>query len=167
MRRQKHLSHPALLPLWKSLERDWLLQLVAIMAVAVLGGLLMLLGIQTYPIVLLGGLFMTIIGTYLLYQHFRYPSPLLRLQDALYDQPENVVWIYSIIHQHHPFGFQVNQRGIIYFKFANGDEMTAYLPPEKIKLINKVLSRALPNTVFGYTKERAAQYEKNPRYLNK
>lgn len=167
MQRQKHLSHPALLPLWKSLERDWLLQLIAIMVVLVIGFSLTLLGVQTFPIVLLMGSTLVFVSFYLLYQHFRKPSPLLQLQDFLYERPDKIVWIYSIVHEHHPFGFQVNQRGIIYFKFANGDEMTAYLPPEKIRMISKVLSRALPNTVFGYTKERAAQYRENPRYLNK
>ena len=120
---------------------------------------------QTSPLLLTLALVVVITGGYLCWRHFRHPTNLKRLQDRLYDDPESVVWIYSVVHQHHPFGLQINQRGIMYFKFADGDEQSVYLPPDKVKLISKVLGRALPNTVFGYTSERAAQYEKDPRFV--
>lgn len=165
MRHKDQLNHPALLPLWKSLERDWFLQLCAILFMLTLGFTLVLWGMRASPLILALAMVMVIVGGYLCWRHFRRPTTLERLQDRLYDHPESVVWIYSVVHQHHPFGLQINQRGIMYFKFADGDEQSAYLPPDKMKLISKVLGRALPNTVFGYTRERAAQYEKDPRFV--
>ncbi|WP_367392306.1 hypothetical protein [Lewinella sp. LCG006] len=165
MRHKNQLNHPALLPLWKSLERDWFLQLCAILLLLCVGFALVLWGMQASPLVLSLAIMLVVAGGYLCWMHFRQPTALERLQDRLYDQPASVVWVYGIVQQHHPFGLQINQRGILYFKFSDGDEQSVYLPPEKIKLISKVLSRALPNTVFGYTKERAAQYAQNPRFV--
>lgn len=165
MHHHQHLGHPALLPLWKSLERDGYLQLLAIIGLLLCAFTGLLIGMQGHPLVLFTGIALTVIGLVLLFRHFRHPSPLEQLQNRLYDLPDTVVWVYSIVHQHHPFGLQLNERGIIYFKLSDGDEISAFLPPDKLKLISKVLSRALPNTVFGYTKERAAQYTRNPRSL--
>lgn len=165
MRQKNQLNHPALLPLWKSLERDWFLQLCAILFMLTIGFLLALWGMQSSPLVLSLAVVLIAAGGYLCWSHFRQPSALERLQDRLYDEPVSVVWIYSVVHQHHPFGLQINERGIMYFKFSDGDEQSVYLPPDKMKLISKVLSRALPDTVFGYTRERAAQYEKDPRFV--
>jgi hypothetical protein len=165
MQHRDQLNHPALLPLWKSLERDWFLQLYAILLMLAIGFALVLWGLQSSLLVLSLAVVLLVTGGYLCWFHFRKPAVLERLQDRLYDKPGSVVWIYSVVHQHHPFGLQIKERGIMYFKFSDGDEQSVYLPPDKMKLISKVLSRALPYTVFGYTRERAVQYEKNPRFV--
>lgn len=167
MRRKQHLNHPALVPLWKSLERDWLLQLTAKLVFFVSGLIVFTIGLSIFPIMLILGAAASIFAGVLLLRHFRVKAPLERLQDRLYDDPDTIVWIYTVIHEHHPFGLQFSERGLIYFKFSNGDEISAFLPPHKLTLITKVLSRALPYTVFGYTKERAAQYEKDPYLVSK
>ena len=166
MRRHRHLAHPALLPLWKSLERDWLLQLLAVVILLTAACVTLLIGLRGHPAVLLLGLGALGLGGVFLFRLFYRPSPLQTLQERLYDRPDTVVWVYGIVHQHHPFGLQFNERGIIYFKFSDGDELSAYLPPGKLKLISKVLARALPDTVFGYTKEREARYARDPRRLD-
>mgnify|MGYP005995345163 CR=1 FL=1 len=165
MRYKNQLNHPALLPLWKSVDRDWFLQLCAILLLLIFGFLLVLWGMQPHLLVFFLGVMVVAMGGYLCWRHFYQPSALERLQYRLYDEPGSVVWVYSVVHQHHPFGLQIKDRGIMYFKFSDGDEQSVYLPAGKMKLISKVLSRALPNTVFGYTKERAAQYKKNPRFV--
>ncbi len=165
MQHKDQLNHPALLPLWKSLERDWFLQLCAILFMLTIGFALVLWGMQSSSLVLLLALILLVAGGYLCWHHFRQPTVLERLQNRLYDEPASVVWIYSVVHQHHPFGLQINERGIMYFKFSDGDDQSVYLPPDKMKLISKVISRALPDTVFGYTEARAAQYARDPRFV--
>ena len=167
MQRKQHLTHPALVPLWKSLEKDWLLQLTVKLIVLVSALILMAVGISTYPAVFILGALFTIVGSLLTYRHFHQKSSLEKLQDRLYDDPGSIIWIYTIVLEHHPFGLQINERGLIYFKLDDGDEVSAYLPPRKLKLITKVLQRALPYTVFGYTKERAEQYKKDPMLISK
>ena len=167
MRRKQHLNHPALIPLWKSLEKDWLMQLIAKMVVLVAALILLAVGLHSFSVVLFIGFGLTVVAGWLIYQHFRRRSILEKLQDRLYDDPGSVVWIYTVVQEHHPFGLQFTERGLIYFKFNDGHEDSAYLPPGKLKLTCKILQRALPYTVFGYTKERAEQYKKNPLHISK
>ncbi len=167
MQRQQHLNHPALVPLWKSLEKDWLLQLTVKLIALVIALVILAVGMNSNPAIFILGVVLTGVGGWLTLQHFRRKSTLEKLQDRLYDHPESVVWIYTIVLEHHPFGLQMNERGLIYLKFDNGDEVSAYLPPRRLKLITKILHRALPYTVFGYTKERAEQYKKDPMLMSK
>ena len=167
MQRQHHLRHPALVPLWKSLEKDWLLQLTVKLVVLVIALILLAVGMNANPAIFILGSVLTVAGSWLTFRHFRQKGTLEKLQDRLYDDPGSVVWIYTIVLEHHPFGLQIHDRGLIYFKFDDGDEVSAYLPPRKLRMITKVLHRALPYTVFGYTKERAEQYKKDPMLISK
>jgi hypothetical protein len=165
MKREQHLNHPGLEPLWQSLEREWLMQLVALL-ILITGGLVSLsVALKGYWIIMVLGGSISTIGAYYLYLHLSQPRALDRLLKILYERPQEVVWVYSIVNDHHPFGLQFLQRGILYFKLINGDEMSANLPPRKLKLISKILSRALPDTVFGYSNERARRYSQNPTSL--
>lgn len=167
MRRTQHLNHPALIPLWKSLEKDWLLQMIAKLVLFVFGLIVFTIGLSAYPTLLIIGAGASVFSGLVLLRHFRQKGPLEILQDRLYDNPDTVVWIYTVVHEHHPFGLQLSERGLIYFKFNDGDEVCAFLPPQKLRLTTKILSRALPHTVFGYTKERAEQYKENPQMVSK
>lgn len=165
MHREEHLKHPALEPLWRSLERDWRQQLIAILLLLTVGVATLAIGMRGVLLVLMIGVVFMVIAARLLYRHFYQPSTLQRLLTLLHDQPQEVVWVYSIVLDHHPFGLQMQQRGILYFKLADGDEISASLPPKRLKLISRVLSRALPGVVFGYSKERDRQFRRDPRGL--
>ena len=165
MKREQHLNHPGLEPLWQSLEREWLIQLLALLTLITGGVVLLAVSFKGYWIATLLGGTISIVGAYYLYRHLSQPRALDSLLKILYETPEEVVWIYSIVNDHHPFGLQFSQRGIFYFKMINGDELSANLPPRKLKLISKILSRSLPDTVFGYSNERARRYSQNPTSL--
>lgn len=165
MERKQHLNHPGLEPLWQSLERDWLWQLLALLVLFVLGLLSLAASFVGNLFLLLFGFGATAIGAFFLYRHMLFPSVLDLLLEKLYEKPEEVIWVYSLVNDHHPFGLQFLQRGILYFKLANGDDISANIPPHKLKLVSKILARALPHTVFGYTKERARRYAENPDSL--
>jgi len=165
MQRKQHLNHPGLEPLWQSLEREWLIQLTALLALVTAGLVFIAVALSGYWVVMLLGIIISSIGGYHLYQHLVQPRALDRLLKTLYETPQEVVWVYSVVNDHHPFGLQLLQRGILYFKLIDGDEISANLAPQKLKLISKVLSRALPGTVFGYSNERARRYSENPASL--
>jgi hypothetical protein len=160
MKREQHLNHPGLEPLWQSLEREWLVQLISLLMLITGGVIFLAVSLKGYWLMTLLGGIISAIGAYYLYFHLSRPRALDSLLEILYETPQEVVWIYSIVNDHHPF-----QRGILYFKLINGDEISANLPPRKLKLISKILSRALPDTVFGYSNERARRYSQNPTSL--
>lgn len=167
MKRETQLNHPGLEPLWQSLEREWLTQLIALAAL-ITGGLAMIaVALKGYLIIMTLGLVICTVGGFYLYQHLSEPRTLDALLEMLYETPDDIVWVYSMVNDHHPFGLQFFQRGILYFKLVNGDEISANLPPRKLKLISKILSRSLPDTVFGYSNERARRYLSNPASLKK
>jgi hypothetical protein len=165
MKREQHLNHPGLEPLWQSLEREWLIQLIALLALVTAGLVLVAVSLSGYWMVMLLGGIISTMGVYHLYHHLSRARVLDRLLKTLYETPQEVVWVYAMVNDHHPFGLQFLQRGILYFKLINGDEISANLPPRKLKLISKILSRALPDTVFGYSNERARRYSQDPTSL--
>lgn len=162
MQRKQHLNHPGLEPLWQSLEREWLVQLSALLLLVTAGLVVVAVAINGYWILLLLGVCISTLGGYQLYRHLSLPRMVDRLLEVLHETPEQIVWVYSMVNDHHPFGLQFLQRGILYFKLQDGDEVSANLPPQKLKLVSKILSRALPDTVFGYSNERARLYAQDP-----
>ncbi|MEN0002906.1 MAG: hypothetical protein AAF798_02135 [Bacteroidota bacterium] len=91
-------------------------------------------------------------------------SPIMR---KLHYQPEDVVWVYSLITQRMPFGFHFIDSGILYFKLSDGDELSVSVPSHQLKLISKTLNRVLPHAAFGYSEEREHRFRHNPNTLRK
>lgn len=81
--------------------------------------------------------------------------------------PEKIVWVYALDTQRHPFGFEFMHSGVLYFKMEDGDEISVSLPAKKLKLVSRFLNRILIDSTFGYTKERAQMYERNPNALRR
>ena len=88
-----------------------------------------------------------------------------RLWYLLNENPKQIVWVYSITTQTMPFGFHLWDTGTMYFKLLDGDEITVGLPTKKLKMVSKFLNRLLPHASFGYSEERQAQFEKDPKLL--
>lgn len=89
------------------------------------------------------------------------------LSNLLRDEPEKIVWVYSILTQRMPFGFEVNQTGTMYFKLIDGDELTVSLPADQLKSVSRSLNTRLPHATFGYTKEREQWFMAHPAMLLK
>lgn len=85
----------------------------------------------------------------------------------LNNHPEKIVWVYGLDMQRFPFGFEFMHSGVLYFKLNDGDEISVALPAKKLKLVSRFLNRILTSATFGYTKERAEAYEKNPMALSR
>ena len=66
-----------------------------------------------------------------------------------------------------PFGFYWSENGLLFFKLANGEEITVHLKAKHLKLVSKTLGRLLPHTTFGYSSERDQWYQLDPQLLIK
>lgn len=78
---------------------------------------------------------------------------------------QKIVWVYALNTQLNPFGLEFMDSGVLYFMLDDGDEISVGLPAKKLKLISKFLNRILTETTFGYSKERAEQYLRDPNSL--
>jgi hypothetical protein len=91
-------------------------------------------------------------------------SPLIQ---TLMRQPGRIVWVYAVVTSRMPFGLQIAQNGLMYFKLINGDEFTLSAPIKELKLISRFLNRLLPHATFGFTKDREQWYMAAPELLLK
>ena len=109
-----------------------------------------------------------LVGLQLLYKIIRKSrSEEERLLDLLKNNPRQIVWVFSIATQTMPFGFHLWDAGVMYFKLLDGDEISVNLPSKKLKMVSKFLNRLLPHASFGYSDERQAQFEQDPKLLLK
>ncbi len=88
-----------------------------------------------------------------------------RLMRLLQHQPKQIVWVYSVVTERLPFGFQVGRYGTLYFKLADGDDIAVSLPVRDLKGVSEFLNRLLPHASFGYTRDREQWYMASPLML--
>ena len=87
------------------------------------------------------------------------------LLELLHHEPERVAWVYHMVTQRMPFGFQFTKGGLLYLKLTDGDEYTVSMSPDHLKLVFRFLKRVLPRASFGFSQERQAAYRDDPRSL--
>jgi len=162
MHRHRHLEHPGLYPLWTSLYREWFQILLALLLVVVVASALTVVGYFKFGLMLILGGILLFTALYGLARHLLQPSTLVRLRKVLYEDPRHGVWVYTIRTNYQPFGLQFLQQNLLYVKLSDGTEYSANLPARKLKLVAKILHRALPHVVVGYSDKRALLYERDP-----
>lgn len=109
-----------------------------------------------------------LVGLQLLYKIIRKSrSEDEKLLHLLKNNPRQIVWVFSIATQAMPFGFHLWDTGVMYFKLLDGDEISVNLPSKKLKMVSKFLNRLLPHASFGYSDERQAQFDQDPKLLIK
>lgn len=87
------------------------------------------------------------------------------LVELLYKDRQRVVWMYGVVTERMPFGWQLLRSGILYFKLDNGEDYSVAVPFSQLRLVTKTMSRLLPHASVGYTKEREARFQANPLLL--
>lgn len=73
-------------------------------------------------------------------------------------QPEKILWVYTLETNLMPFGFKVKDKGYIYFKMNDGEDICIKMPAKDLKLVSRFLNRLLPNAMFGFSEEKQAKY---------
>lgn len=119
-------------------------------------------------IMVIFSVFITILGVFLFFKQFRaYIHDPLPLMSILKNEPQKVVWIYSVVTQRMPFGFQIVQSGAMHFKMIDGEEIILTMSAKELKSVSEMLNTKLPHVTFGYTKEREQWYMAHPELLIK
>jgi hypothetical protein len=149
-------------------KREKVLILLGSTILLIIGLVLILMFYSRSIILLLIGISITILGIKFIYKHL----PMINTGEMpfmtiLLKEPQRVVWVYAIVTQRMPFGFQVNQTGTMYFKLIDGNEITLTFPASELKNISEMLNYHLPHATFGYTKEREQWYLAHPALLMK
>ncbi|RMG81524.1 MAG: hypothetical protein D6714_12850 [Bacteroidetes bacterium] len=96
---------------------------------------------------------------------FRQPEETPLFQTLIHS-PGKIVWVYSVVTERMPFGIRLSKYGLMYFKFVDGEEITVSMPEKELRVVSRFLKhRLLPHATFGYSKEKEAQYLKDPSSL--
>ena len=158
--------HPSMQLLRRALMKEKRQQLIAAIVLTMFGFAAAFLAFGHSHIIGALGIVVTIIGLRLIYKYTLEQNVddhlLVRL---LFQQPEKIVWVYGVVTQHQPFGFNTTRNGVLYFHLVDGDDISVSLSAKKLKQVSKFLNRLLPKTVFGYTTERAQSYAREPKSL--
>ena len=152
----------------KAEKREYVLILLGFSLLLALGVVLLIVFFNKNIILVLFGLFITFLAIKYIYLRLTVlTNDTLPLTTILLKEPHKVVWVYSMVTQRMPFGFQIIQSGTMYFKLINGDEFTLSLPVSELRSISEMLNYHLPHATFGYTKEREQWYLAHPELLIK
>ena len=158
------LQHPGIRLLQHAQRREQRMQLVVFSVMLLIGLLCCGRAFRHNALLTICGLTFTVLGItalYHLYQNWN-DGRLMRLLEY---QPQQIVWVYSVVVHRMPFGIHFFQYGTLFFKLADGQELSVLLSVRQLKLAGRTAERLLPHATVGYSPERARRYAQNPRSL--
>jgi len=88
-----------------------------------------------------------------------------KLIQLLQKEPEEIVWVYSIVTQKIPLGIQFSTKATMYFWLMEKDCITIKLSEQDVKMVSLYLNNKLPHASFGFSKEKEQWYMANPALL--
>ena len=160
--------HPAMRELHFAIQKERSVKLIIALCLIFGGITIPYMYFRKNSFIASSGMVALIIGLRLLFGVIRTPRSVdERLWHLLNENPRQIVWVYSVTTQTMPFGFHLWDAGTMYFKLLDGDEISVNLPVKKLKMVSKFLNRLMPHASFGYSEERRAQFEKDPKLLLK
>ncbi|MBD3362710.1 hypothetical protein GF362_03255 [Candidatus Dojkabacteria bacterium] len=115
-------------------------------------------------------IFIFILALYMIIRGIKLLNPNnSRVLDILKNEPHKVVWIYEVRVSHRStknVKTNVGKQSLVKLMLDNGKQLFAFqtVPDDAQKLV-AVFKKLLPHATVGYTKERMAQYKKNPESL--
>lgn len=166
MKHSNIFRHPAMIELQRAIIRECRLKQLCAVIVLFIGMFMLLFAFEKSVWLSITGLAILVVGIQLIYQTFTVQNPSDHpIMRYLREKPKSVVWVYSIVTERIPFGFQFSKSGTLYFKMEDGEEYSVSLPHKKLKLVSKVLNRILPHALFGYSKEKESLYSRDPKNL--
>jgi len=162
-----HSQHLAYQAIHKSLIKEqWLKLGIGLFLTAL--GLLGLLWTWGQVILVAVSLILLMIGIYVLSLAVKgWEVEEQELMQTLLHHPQQIVWVYSVVTQRIPFGFEISNSGVLFFKLIDGNEFSVELPHQDLTAISKSLNQVLPHATFGFTKDREQWYLASPELLRK
>ncbi|MBK8880169.1 MAG: hypothetical protein IPN74_17065 [Haliscomenobacter sp.] len=168
MRRNPLYRHPAMRLLQRAIRRELRLQFAASLGLFFLGFYIVYNCYHSNMVLMVMGLSISLIATKLLqYTISNLRKGSNRLLNILQNQPGQVVWIYSVVIERMPFGILLMRAGTMFFKMADGTEMSVRLPGNHLRTVSRFLARLLPHATFGYTSDRDYSFRLSPENLRR
>lgn len=163
---EKYEHHPAMQILRAAIRKEWRIKAVAGLISFCIGFQLCFHFFAKNSILVIIGLVLFLMGMRLgwqcLKEHMQGNNVLLNF---LCHRPNEIVWVYSLITQRMPFGFEFSKNGLLYLKLLSGDEISLNMPAVQLRLVSKFLNKLVPHATFGYSKEKERLYRENPAML--
>ncbi len=157
---------PALRTIREAIRREWEMKRWAGGITGLVGISLLFLFFGRSHVWAIIGLALVLLGLGILYQAWRNGHPRNHpLPPLLNRHPRQIVWVYSVVTHRLPFGFNFSRDGIMYFKLADGSDISLSMPADRLKWVSRYLNDRLPHASFGYTRERQQWYMANPHLL--
>lgn len=154
--------------LQQAIRREMHLQFAASLALFLLGLYLAYSTFHSNLPLMITGLAISLIAAKLLHytiSNLRQGSN--RLLDVIHGQPAHIVWIYAVRVEHKPFGILLFRSGTMYFRMADGMELSVHLPQRHLRTVSHFLHRLLPHATFGYSDDREYSFRLSPENLRK
>lgn len=168
LNRETLYRHPAMRNLRNAILRELRMQFAMSLVLLAFGSGLCVLTFKINVVFSIIGLGLSMVGGKLVVDtttNLRIDNHLLL--NYLRYQPQQIVWVYSIITERAPFGIHLFRQGTLHFKLADGSDYTVGMQASKLKLVSKFLMRLLPHATFGYTVDREYTFRVSPERLRK
>lgn len=161
-------QHPGFLILKRALQWEMRLQLLTSLALLLCGLTLCYFFFQNNVPLALIGLIASVYGVKLVYKTaYKQDIEQHPLMRTIYYHPREIVWVYSLLTERMPFGFQFSKSGTLYIKLIDGSEYSVSLRARKLRLVSKTLSRLLPHATFGYSVRKQQWFLESPEKLRR
>lgn len=161
-------QHPAMRLVERAALREMLLQFAASIGLFSLGVYIAYLTYaDNWPLMGIGVAIALIAGKLIEYTARNLRRSQNRLLRVIHEQPEQIVWIYSVVVERMPFGVYFFRTATLFFKMADGTELSVNLPQQHLRTVSRYLNRLLPHATFGYTSDRDYSYRISPERLRR
>lgn len=158
-------AHPGMDILSKSLTTENRIKILLSLSLVILGLYLIGTAILIYIIV---GVLLIVPGMYFLipaileFQIHRNP-----MMNVLIEDPQTIVWVYSVVTERMPFGLKVFSQSTLYFKLLDKEEHSVSIPEKYIDIVTRMLNKKLPHATFGFSRDKEQWYIASPELLIK
>ncbi len=158
--------HPAMRLLRKAIRQEQQAKMTVSFLFIAGGGAFGYLFFEQKNILATFGLASILFGLHLLWEVMRRPKPEdEHLWKLLNKRSRQIVWVFYVNTQTMPFGLYLWEESMMYFKLADGSEISIALPSKKLRMVSRFLNRLLPHAAFGFSYERQRQFEVDPANL--
>ena len=146
---------------WENSRRAWFS-----FWLTVLGLILLIPAYYVYWIYALFAAFALVPAIFLF---FRYLQHMNITENSVYrlaeDDPDAVTWIYAVETQLNPWGIELSKTSEVILNTREKTDEKFVIPSRKLQGVMRAMNRLFPKASFGYTDERAMQYNENPELL--
>ena len=166
MKDKRLFRHPAMRILKKAIRREQRIQLILYVSLGLAGSFIVWRFFSSYTFLCIIGVFLAGIGFYFSMRLLRHWGiqyhPIIHV---LEQNPDQVVWVYTVVTRRVPYGLEVTEYGHLYLKLLNGEDVCVGMPARHLRLVSHYLNRLLPHATFGYSSNKEQLYRINPEML--